>query len=157
MARSVSITVHPWTEKSENLSVTDALRHVLDFVEILERLEDPVDSKRRINWKLTTAHANSPPLTVGAQAFPNKANMSIEPQATKVTNRALDLVKSVANGRMPVGLESGSSDALRRMLDRNVRIIGRTEIRLDDHKPIAIVPKTAQAASRAIDQASAER
>ena len=39
MTRSVTITVHPLTEEVKFLTVADAMRQVLDFVEFLEQLE----------------------------------------------------------------------------------------------------------------------
>ena len=156
MARSVAITVHPWGTESQFLSVTDALHQVLDFVEFLQQLEDPVDRNRRISWNLTKEHTNSPPLTVHAKAFSNEANKSIDTKLKQVFHCANDVVNTVAKGRTPVGLQAGSAGALRRMLDRNVRSIGQIEIRIDDGKPISILPATAKAVSRALDQANAE-
>ena len=156
MARSVAITVYPWTAESEFLTVADAMRQVLDFVEFLEQLEDPVAEKRKIVWRLTDAHTNSPPLTVVATSFPSVTGMYIKPEAEQVAARAYAALASLVQGTNPEWLEPEPTVPLRRILERNLNVIGQTDIGVDDGNPISLSPPLARAASKALDQVSLE-
>ena len=70
MSKSISITVHPSDFSGEFLTVADALHQVLDMIGTLEGIEAGDKAERKIVWRLTEAHTNSPPFTLTAEAFP---------------------------------------------------------------------------------------
>jgi len=144
MTKSVSITVHPSDLSGEYLTVSDALHQVLDMISALEGIEASDSGERRIIWRLTEAHTNSPPFTVTAEAFPSDPQVSIELEASRVTQLYGVAISAVLDGSKPDWLESEPGKALKRALKRNLAGVGHTDIVIGDDEPIIIVPTTAR-------------
>ncbi len=152
MAKSVSITVHPSDLSGEYLTVSDAMRQVLDMIGTLEGIEAADDSERKIVWRLTEAHTNSPPFTVRAEAFSRDPQISVALEADRITGLYAVAVKSVLAGTRPDWLESEPGRQLKRALKRNLNGVGHTDIVVEDEEPIIIVPTTARVGLAILEQ-----
>lgn len=151
MAKSVSITVHPSDLSGEYLTVSDAMKQVLDMIGALEGIEAGDASERQIVWRLTEAHTNSPPFTVRAEAFPRDPQVSVKLEADRVAHLYAVAVSSVLDGNKPDWLESEPGRLLRRALKRNLNGVGHTDVIVEDEEPIVIVPTTARIGIVALD------
>jgi hypothetical protein len=151
MAKSVSITVHPSDLSGEYLTVSDAMRQVLDMIGTLEGIEAGDDSERKIVWRLTEAHTNSPPFTITAEAFAKDPQVSVAMEVDRVTKLYSVAINSVLAGERPDWLESDAGNQLRRALKRNLNGIGHTDVVIGDDEPIIIVPTKARVGLAALE------
>lgn len=152
VAKSISITVYPSDFSAEFLTVSDALHQVLDMIGALESMEASDSSERKIVWRLTEAHTNSPPLTVTAEAFAKDPQVSIALEAERVTNLYAVAIESVLSGERPDWLESEPGKQLRRALKRNLSAVGHTDIVIEGRDtPLIIVPTTARIGLAALE------
>jgi hypothetical protein len=151
MTKSVSITVHPSDLSGEYLTVSDALHQVLDMIAALEGIEAGDSGDRRIVWRLTEAHTNSPPFTVTAEAFSSDPQVSIDLEATRVTQLYGVAIAAVLEGSKPDWLESEPGKALKRALKRNLAGVGHTDVVIGEEEPIIIVPATARKGVEALE------
>ena len=78
------MTVHPAPLAGEHLTVSDALSQMLDLVDALERSEAVDAADRRVVWRLTEAHTNSPPFTVVVEPYPRQTDMSVALEANRI-------------------------------------------------------------------------
>lgn len=153
MAKSISITVHPSELSGEFLTVADAMRQVLDMIGALEGVEAGDEAERKIVWRLTEAHTNSPPFTVVAEAFPKDPQISIKLEAERVTRQFGVAVASVLAGDKPSWLESEPGKLLKRALKRNLNGVGHTDIRIEGEPDIAIEPAAARVGVSTLEKA----
>src|SRR5680860_220187 len=116
MSKSLSITVHPSALNGEFLTVSDAMRQVLDLVETVERIEGAADGQRQIVWRLTEAHTNSPPFTVTASAFSLDPVVSVGIEAERVTSLFAASMDSLLHGNPPDWFDADLIAPLRRVL-----------------------------------------
>lgn len=144
MAKSVSITVHPSDLSGEYLTVSDAMKQVLDMIGALEGIEAGDGQERQIVWRLTEAHTNSPPFTVTAEAYPRDPQVSVAFEAERVTHLYAVAITSVLRGERPDWLESEPGRLLKRALKRNLDGVGHTDVFIQDEEPIIIVPSLAR-------------
>ena len=151
MAKSVSITVHPSDLSGEYLTVSDAMRQVLDMIGALEGIEAGDAGERQIVWRLTDAHTNSPPFTVKAEAFSRDPQVSVKLEVDRVVHLYAVAVSSVLDGNKPDWLESEPGRLLRRALKRNLNGVGHTDVVVEGEEPIVIVPTTARVGIAALD------
>lgn len=156
--RSISITIHPSQTEAEYLTVEDAMRQILDMVETLEKSEARSGAERRIVWRLTKAHTNSPPLTVTAEAFPSDPEVSIMYEATRILVHLKEDAERLMSGYSPKWMGPQAERSFSRVLARNLNGIARTEAQLDDMSGFSIVPSKARVAMDAIarDEVRAE-
>mgnify|MGYP006919320046 CR=1 FL=1 len=146
MAKSISITVHPSAVGAEYLTVSDAMRQVLDLIAALENTESRTASSRQIVWRLTEAHTSSPPFTVVAEAFSTSPELSVESEASRVANLFSSGLKELLDGHDPTWIDDEAAAPLKRVFNRNVNGIGRTQIVVDGNEPFNIVPNNTRAA-----------
>lgn len=151
MAKSVSITVYPSDLTGEYLTVSDAMRQVLDMIGALESMEAGDNAERKIVWRLTEAHTNSPPFTITAEAFSKDPEVSVTLEASRVTKLYAVAINSVLAGERPEWLESEPGKQLQRALKRNLNGVGHTDVFIDDEEPIIIVPTTARIGLAALE------
>lgn len=156
MSKSLSITVHPSALSGEYLTVSDAMKHVLDLVGALEGVEAGDESERRIAWALVEAHTHSPPFTVVAEAFSVDPQVSVSIEANRVTKLYAEAVRSLLSGQKPPWLESDAGKLLGRVFRRNLNGVGLTDIRLPNEEPIEVTPTLAQAGLAALERANLE-
>ena len=152
MQKSLSITVHPSALGGEYLTVSDAMRQVLDFVEALERIEGADASSQKIIWRLTEAHTNSPPFTVTLSAFSSDPVVSVAIEAERVASLFVAGIDSLLHGTVPDWLDSDLSAPLKRAFKRNMNGVGQTEIDVDGIDALSVVPATAQAALTGLER-----
>ena len=153
MAKSLSITVHPSALGAEFLTVSDAMRQVLDFIEVLEKMDSARGDGQRIVWRLTDAHTNSPPFTVTAEAFAGDPTVSVAYEAQQVIGLFASGMRHLLDGETPDWLEADVSAPLQKIFKRNLNGIGQTEVAIEDEEPFDILPGKAKTALIAIDRA----
>ena len=156
MPKSVSITVHPSGLSGEYLTVSDAMRQVLDLVGALEEVEAGSEGGRTIVWRLVEAHTNSPPFTVTAEAFPKDPQVSIAIEAGRVLGLYSAAVSSLLEGEKPGWLPPEASKLFKRALRRNLNGVGHTDISVNDAPTVSIVPSRAMFAVEALERAERE-
>lgn len=152
MAKTFSVTVYPDPLAGEFLTVSDALSQVLDMIEALEMAESTSQNERKIVWRLTRAHTNSPPFTLVAEPFPIKPELSIVLEANRVSSLLTSDVRHLLEGKVD-GVIYDAMPAIKRIIDRNTSAITRTEIVLEGEEPLSIRPQNAKAARAAIERA----
>lgn len=157
MANSLSITVHPEPIKGEYLAVSDAMQQVLDFIEALEKSETVDGSDRQIVWRLTNAHTNSPPFTVVAEPYSIDPTLSVALEAHRATAFLSSSLADLLQGTVPDWLDGDIGRPLRRVFERNMDGVGRTEIVIDGTDRIDITPQAAKFGLIALDQIDLER
>ena len=153
MAETLAITVHPAMTNSDNLTVPDALRQVLDFVELLSKAEAYQDFSEKIVWCLFGASANSP-FTVELVATAARPDVSIALQAIRVKQVVRESVSLLLkSGERADWMDGTAHRAVRNLLQRNTNGIGRTDIdfRTDDEH-IVIVHASAKRALLAMER-----
>ena len=140
MAETLAITVHPAMTDSHNLTVPDALRQVLDFVELLSKAEAYQDFSEKIVWRLFGASANSP-FTVELVATAARPDVSIALQAIRVKQVVRESVSLLLEfGERADWMDGTAHRAVRNLLQRNTNGIGRTDIdfRTDDEHIVIV-------------------
>ncbi|WP_156462977.1 hypothetical protein [Methylobacterium sp. Leaf93] len=149
MKQALTITVYPASLSGDYLSVSDAMRQMLDLVDALASFESVEGSSRKIVWRLVDAHTNSPPFTITAQAYPVDPVVSVSFEAQRTVQDFTAAMQTLIQGVMPSWIDDDSIAPIKRILSRNQNAVGRTEIIIDD-EIISIVPSTAKLASIAI-------
>ncbi|SFG64738.1 hypothetical protein SAMN04488020_10384 [Palleronia marisminoris] len=157
MTKTFSVTVYPEPLSGEYLTVSDALNQVLDMIEALERSESIEGSDRKIVWRLTEAHTNSPPFTLVAEPYPVRPDMSVAMEAGRVSGILSKDVGNLLNGQVG-GVVFDALPALKRIIGRNTKHIARTEVLISGKEAFIIRPQNARMAMAAIERAEiAER
>lgn len=151
MGKSFSVTVHPAADGAEYLSVSDAMRQVLDLIDALERTEASDGSGRQIVWRLLEAHTNSPPFTVTAGAFSIDPVVSVGLHAARISAMFSDGVQGLLEGRSAPWIDPEIAVPLKRVFQRNLNGVGRTTIEIEDEEPFNIIPGKAKIAATALD------
>ncbi|WP_140941994.1 hypothetical protein [Prosthecodimorpha hirschii] len=152
MSKSLSITVYPSALGAEFLSVSDAMRQILDIVDALEKSEAVSTTERKVVWRLVEAHTNSPPLTITAEAFPVNPTVSIGLIADQLASTFAAGIQCLLEGQSPEWIGHDVASPLKRAFQRNMNGVGRTRIELEEGRAIDVVPSTAQAAVIALDR-----
>jgi len=151
LAKSVSFTIHPSALGAEYLSVSDAMHQILDLVGALESTEAGDANERKIVWRLTEAHTNSPPFTVTVNAYPRHPSLIVDIEAERVTGLFADTVREVLQGRVPTWVERPTRRHLEAAMKRNLNGIGQTEVVVGDEH-LRVVPATARSALAALHE-----
>lgn len=151
MGKSVSFTIHPSALDAELLTVSDAMRQVLDLVGALEATEAGDAAERQIVWRLREARTNSPPFTVTAEAFSRDPSVSVTIEAERVTKLFATTVREVLSGERPAWIEEPTVRHLQAALKRNLNGVGQTEIRVDG-EAVSVVPAAARTGLAALDK-----
>lgn len=152
MSKSLSFTVHPDRSQAEYLTVSDALRQVLDLVEVLEKAESFGGTAKRIVWRLTEAHTNSPPFTVSAEAFSVDPQVSILFEASRVTDLLQSGLRQLLGGELVDWIDQDVARPLKRIMQRSLNGIGLTQIDVPGAEPLDIDPSAARLAVSTLDQ-----
>jgi hypothetical protein len=152
VAKTIDITVYPAAVEAEYLTVSDAMRQVLDYVEALEKAESLEGDERRIVWRLKHAHTNSPPFTVVAQAFPANPAVSVSLEAERVVSVFSAGLMRLLDGQTGDWIDREIAAPLRRAMKRNLNGIGQTDLRIDDGSPLSVTPASAKTALIALER-----
>jgi hypothetical protein len=158
VAKKIAITVHPAGTDAGSLTVADAMRQVLDLVEVLGHIDTAEGDAAEIVWRLESASTNSPFTVIAAAASPDPA-LSVAIEANRVASAFSDaMVGLLEDERKSEALDAEASRALERVFKRNLNGIGRTDIAVleSDAPPIHIVPLRAQRALITLERAELE-
>ena len=151
------MTVHPAPLAGEHLTVSDALSQMLDLVDALERSEAVDAADRRVVWRLTEAHTNSPPFTVVVEPYPRQTDMSVALEANRIATVFASDFRALLQGQPTDLMTIDAQEPIARVLDRNLNGIGRTDIQIDDDEPITVRPQSARTAQFALERAELDR
>ena len=139
---------------SDNLTAPDALRQVLDIVDLLSKAEANQDFEEKIVWRLLSASANSP-FAVELVATATAPDISIALQALRVKQIVREAVSSLleTGGHAAEWMDNTAHRTIKNILNRNMNGIGRTDIDFktsDD--PVIIVHASAKRALLALER-----
>lgn len=145
MGERVTITVEPSIESGDSLTIQDAMRQVLDFIEVVCAATDD-DVRPKISWKLVSATTNSP-FTAVAEAEsndPDWPDIGREAKAAKI--RASDAFNSIiSGGALPPWLQEHANENFRHLFRRNLEDIGKTQLAFfESEPPVVIVERVAR-------------
>lgn len=143
---TLSVTVHPVELDSSYLGVKDALGQILDLVSILEETESNRGSERKIEWKLTNAFVNSPPLTIEiTPTIQNESLFNEDPVQEVIRSFESTIVSGLKGEFIQFGskkLEQSYKKFLRRQTED--KKISQTVIAFEDSKQICITEEGAK-------------
>jgi hypothetical protein len=143
VAETFAIVVHPSALDHNDLTVADAMRQVLDVIEIVDRADEidaPADL--RVVWRLKSASTNSP-FSVVAEGWSSDPAISVAVRAANAKQVATQAIRAlVTDGQVAGWLDGAALRAARRFLERNVTGVGQTEF----------VPATARVGIAAIEK-----
>lgn len=156
MGKTFSVTVYPSPHGADYLSASDAMRQILDLVDVLGRAEMAERGTKQIVWRLTEAHTNSPPFTVTLQAFAVDPVVSVGFEADRITSQFGDAVRALMNGHKADWIDKDIAAPLKRVFQRNLNGIGQTSIAIEGSEGLDVVPDRARSAVMALEQAELE-
>lgn len=155
MAETFAITIHPSARDSADLTVADAMRQVLDILELVEKA-DELDGggEVRIVWRLKHASTNSP-FTVHAESWSSDPSVSVEIRAARVKRTVQQSMAQLLKlGHCPEWMDAPTLRITKRIFERNLNGIGRTDLDfLEDEDPILILPQEAQYGALTVEKA----
>lgn len=156
MAEHLTITIHPAPHKAEELTVKDALQQVLDLVELVERADAAGSDDVEIVWRLKSATTNSP-ITFQLEGTSSDPSVSVALRAASAKQAFEEGMNGLLRqGRRAEWMGIPALKAAKRVFNRNVNGIGRTDIRLDDAPEgavIMIIPQIAHQGALVIERA----
>ena len=158
MAKKIAITVHPAAADAGSLTVADAMRQVLDLIEVLTRIDTAEGSAGKIVWRLESASSNSP-FTIITRAESPDPTLSVTLEANRVTDTFLCAIEGlIRDDHKSEVLDAEATRALERIFKRNLNGIGQTDIAVvdSDAPPILIVPQRAQRGLITLERAELE-
>lgn len=149
MSERITIIVEPSAGHGGVLTVDDAMRQVLDFIEMAD-VAKPHEVGDALKWMLASATTNTP-FTAVAEAFSADPSLpSVDQEARQAKARLSSVFRSAEEtGELPDWLGKSGRDRLVRIYERTLNGIGRTSILIDDY-PLIIVERTARSALRRI-------
>lgn len=158
MAEFLTITVHPSAQEGESLTVQDAMQQVLDIISILEKAGSSDGyNGARVVWRLHSATTNSP-FRVRAEGVSSDPSISLAMRASFAKATLAKSFSSLVSDRQrPEWMDSTTLRTTKRVLERNLTTIGRTDIDVErDTQLISIMPNIAQIGAKTIDVALLE-
>lgn len=158
MSERVTITIEPSLEHGDTLTVQDAMRQVLDFIEVVCAAADP-DARSKIAWKLISATTNSPFTAVAeAEAIdPEWPDITREVKLAKVRT-AEAFFAAHSTGELPDWVVQSANENFRRLMKRNMDGIGKTQLLLSDSEPpFIIVERVARQTLQHLEQIESNR
>ena len=159
MAQTVTIVVYPSGAEADALTVSDAMRQVLDAFELLSRAEARREGgDQMIVWTLQRASTNTP-LTVEGLAVPADPSMPIDNLAAVVKHSYIDGIEKLIRGEeRALWIDDDAEKLARRLFARNMNGVGRTDIYGPDGRPPLIINhRLASQATRYLDRLATER
>lgn len=153
MAEKVKIRVHPSGTATDLLTVSDAMRQVLDFVELLDKADTPESTSNKVVWRLAYASTNSP-FEVSAEATSADPTISVAAKAHFAKLAVRGAFGDLLSGQPPPDwFDDASLKVAERIFARNLNGIGRTDLDFGEAiEPAIIVHANAKVAALAIDQ-----
>lgn len=155
MAEYIIITVHPAPHQAEDLTVSDALRQVLDLVEIVEQADASEGDDVGIVWRLKRATTNSP-VTFQVEATSSDPSVSVAMRAANAKQTFEEGMNSLLKcGLRPNWMDLPALKVVKRVLARNLNGIGHTDIRFEEDATqagVLISPQLAQQGTLVIEK-----
>jgi hypothetical protein len=151
LAGRVRIVIRPSGSHPDILTIRDAVDQVRDIFDLAEN-DDP-----SVTWKLVSATTNTP-LTIAAELVAMDPHISPTELAALANERTRELkegLEALERGAIiPSWSRGGKANTLKRLLNRSLNGIGRTDVQINDEpERETITPQAAQRALRAIDAA----
>jgi hypothetical protein len=145
VSERVTITIEPSLEQGDTLTVQDAMRQVLDFIEVVSAAASD-DARPKIAWKLVSATTNSPFTAVAEAEAVDPEWPDIERDVRAAKHRITEAFsEAYETGEVPEWITSSANENFMRLLRRNLDGIGKTEMRLvNSAPPIVIVERVAR-------------
>ena len=150
------ITIYPAPSDEGLLRVTDAMQQVIDALRVLEQAERALVTPQELfEWRLERASTASP-FTVVAVAEAIDPSVNVTPHVRRVkTEVSRGLRDFIIRGVPPHWMDPEGMLAFRRVLSRNRKWVGRTDIDFDigvsnEHDVISIEREQADAGLWAI-------
>lgn len=158
MAERITITVEPSEDHGGFLTVQDAMRQVLDFIEVVAAAASD-DTRHKFEWRLVSATTNSPFTTVAEAVSIDPDWPDVELIARAAKSRAIMAFRDLLEtGDLPGWVASESKDRVRSLLKRNTNGIGKTAIFYSEETvPLIFFERRARAALDRLEIADAER
>lgn len=156
MAERITIIVEPSLGHGDVLTVQDAMRQVLDFIEVVSAATSD-DVRSKVGWKLLSATTNSP-FTAVAEAFSTDPDWPVVDQYAREAKSRTDTAFKVVSesGELPDWVAGGARSQIERIFKRNMNGVGRTSCRFeDDAPPIVIVERRARQTLDKMERAEA--
>jgi len=153
VAGKLTIKVHPATADSAELTVADALRQVLDLVELLEQADNSAGQSDKIVWRLSKASTNTP-FTVEAEPRSADPAISVALQARRAESVVRSTMDSLMRGELDSEwLDDAAAKVAKRFFARNTNGVGRTDVDFEGiEAPLIIVHATARQAVLALER-----
>lgn len=150
---TVRLIIYPSGTDGDTLTVSDAMQQVLDHFTLLARAEarDPA-TNAKVVWRLERATTNSP-FTIEATAVSSNPEVSVARQAFQARRTlANDLARLYRGEAKPEWFDDVAEGAVRRIIERSLNEIGRTDFVADvDSPPIVLDQRTARRAQGYLD------
>lgn len=159
MTQTVTIVVYPSGAEADALTVSDAMRQVLDAFELLSRAEARREGGDQIIiWTLHRASTNTP-LTVEGLAVPADPSMPVDNLAAVVKHSYIDGIEKLIRGEERASwIDDDAEKIARRLFMRNMNGVGRTDIYGPKERPPLIINhRLASHATRYLDRLATER
>jgi hypothetical protein len=134
----VRLVVYPSGSGDDTLTVSDAMQQVLDHFALLSKAEarDP-SSNAKVVWKLESASTNSP-FTIEASAISSNPEVSVVRQALQARRTmSNDLTRLYRGEAKPDWFDDEAEGAMRRIIERSLNGIARTDFVAEDAKEAA--------------------
>lgn len=141
---TVTIVIHPHSADADALTVSDAMQQVLDMFALLAKAEAERTGAQQVVWQLERASTNTP-LTISAIAVAVDPLGDVDHEAHIAKAALGEGWSGLLQAREKANWIDRETEAIvRRVLDRNLKGIGRTDIRLDNGtSPIVIDRRSA--------------
>ena len=129
------------------------MRQVLDLVELMEKADEVEGGDVRVVWLLRHASTNSP-FTVRAESSSSDPSIVVSMRASRAARTFQQGISSLLEtGHAPEWMDHSSLRVAKRVLERNLNGIGRTDIDLGSDGSLLILPGPAQKGVLAIEKA----
>lgn len=146
--------IRPSGAHPDILTIRDAVDQVRDIFELAE------NDDLRVAWKLVSATTNTP-LTIAAEMVAMVPDITPIELATLAAERTKEIDEGFAalerGAIIPAWSQGRKGNALKRLLNRSLNGIGRTDVQVNDEpERKTLTPRVAEFALRAIDAAHPE-
>ena len=154
MAETIIITVHPSPDGDGHLTVDDAMKQVLDLVELVGKADsDEAADSIKVVWRLAKASADSP-FNVWAESSSSDPSVSVDFRASRQKEQFKKGMNGlISNGSRPTWMNVGALKIAKRVFERNLNGIAQTNVSTADaDDPLQITPSRARRAAIHIAQ-----
>lgn len=143
MAEKIKVRVTASGRHPDVLTIQDAMQQVLDIFGMIE-------NEPGVQWKLALATTNSPFYVEGeAVSFEPSVDVSVVARAQK--KYLSENLAAISNGKPPVDKSFNIANA-KRVLERNLNGVGKTEIDFELGEPVKVTPRIAKSAIEVISK-----